>query len=217
MEFAHFYFDKDFRIKNELYIFIWLRIFAGLLVLDFKVYTQHKCLITEIRQSEVYDEKHKNNFIMKTSENTVKEILANVPREMAEPFNKLHNIIVKNLPKGFEAAISYGGLGYVVPHSIYPPGYHCKPSEPLPFAGIASRKNSINFYHMGLYTDPELMKWFVAEYPKHCAQKLEMGKSCVRFKNLDDIPYKLIADLMKKLSAKKWIEMYEKNYVSKSK
>jgi hypothetical protein len=107
---------------------------------------------------------------------TVEDILINLPEERLEPFHKLHEVILKNLPKGFEAAISYGGLGYVVPHTLYPSGYHCKPSEPLPFAGIASQKNSINFYHMGIYSDPELLKWFVAEYPKHCDQKLDMGK-----------------------------------------
>lgn len=104
---------------------------------------------------------------MKANGTTVQEILTNLPADRAEPFNKLHNIIVKNLPKGFEAAISYGGLGYVVPHSVYPAGYHCKPSEPLPFAGIASQKNSINFYHMGIYANPDLLNWFVVEYFKH--------------------------------------------------
>jgi hypothetical protein len=140
---------------------------------------------------------------------TVKEILISVPGERALPFNKLHDVIVKNLPKGFEPAISYGGLGYVIPHKLYPAGYHCKPSEPLPFAGISSRKDSINFYHMGIYADPKLLKWFVDEYPKHCKQKLDMGKSCVRFKKMDDIPYKLIGELMKKMSAKDWMEKYE--------
>ncbi|MBK7158770.1 MAG: DUF1801 domain-containing protein [Ignavibacteria bacterium] len=136
-------------------------------------------------------------------------MLNNLPADRAEPFNKLHNVIVKKLPKGFEAAISYGGLGYVVPHTLYPAGYHCKPSEPLPFAGIASQKNSINFYHMGIYSDPELLKWFVTEYPKHSKQKLDMGKSCVRFKKLDDIPYELIGELMKKMSMEEWINIYE--------
>lgn len=148
---------------------------------------------------------------MKAQGNTVNEILANLPEERAEPFNKLHDVIVKNLPKGFEPAISYGGLGYVVPHKLYPAGYHCKPSEPLPFAGIASQKGSINFYHMGIYADPELMKWFQTEYPKHSKQKLDIGKSCVRFKKFDDIPYKLIGELMKKISVKDWIELYETN------
>ena len=148
---------------------------------------------------------------MKANGKTVKEILTNLPIDRAEPFNKLHDVIVKNLPKGFEAAISYGGLGYVVPHTIYPAGYHCKPSEPLPFAGLASQKNSINFYHMGIYAEPKLLEWFVTEYPKHTKQKLDMGKSCIRFNKLDDIPYKLIGELMKKMSAKEWINIYETN------
>lgn len=148
---------------------------------------------------------------MKATGKTVKEILISLPQDRAEPFNKLHDVIVKNLPNGFEAAISYGGLGYVVPHTIYPAGYHCKPSEPLPFAGLASQKNSINFYHMGIYADPKLLAWFVMEYPKHTKQKLDMGKSCIRFKKLDDIPYQLIGELMKKMSAKEWINIYETN------
>lgn len=148
---------------------------------------------------------------MKANGKTVTEILTNLPMDRAEPFNKLHNVIVENLPKGFEAAISYGGLGYVVPHTIYPTGYHCKPSEPLPFAGLASQKNSINFYHMGIYAEPKLLEWFVTEYPKHTKQKLDMGKSCIRFNKLDDIPYKLIGELMKKMSAKEWINIYETN------
>jgi len=142
---------------------------------------------------------------------TVEEILISLPEDRLEPFNKLHDVIMKNLPKGFEAAISYGGLGYVIPHSLYPAGYHCKPIEPLPFAGIASQKNSINFYHMGIYSEPKLLEWFVSEYPKYSEQKLDMGKSCVRFKKLDQIPYKLIGELMKKMSVKKWITIYETN------
>lgn len=149
---------------------------------------------------------------MKANGTTVQEILTNLPADRAEPFNKLHNIIVKNLPKGFEAAISYGGLGYVVPHSVYPAGYHCKPSEPLPFAGIASQKNSINFYHMGIYANPDLLNWFVAEYPKHSKQKLDMGKSCIRFKKFDEIPYQLIGELMKKMTVKDWVTIYETKY-----
>lgn len=150
---------------------------------------------------------------MKATGTTVTEILDNIQEERKSAFNKLHTTIVNNLPKGFEAAISYGSLGYVVPHSIYPAGYHCKPAEPLPFAGIASQKHSINFYHMGIYTIPQLMEWFVAEYPKHCKQKLDMGKSCIRFKKPDDIPYPLIGELMTKLSVDEWINIYEKNYI----
>ena len=122
---------------------------------------------------------------MKANGSSVSEILANIPADRSLAFTRLHETIVRNLPKGFKAAISYGGLGYVVPHEIYPAGYHCKPIEPLPFAGLASQKNSINFYHMGIYADPTLLNWFVTEYPKHTVQKLDMGKSCIRFKKLD--------------------------------
>lgn len=149
---------------------------------------------------------------MKQPGKTVDEILNNLPEDRIAPFNQLHQTIVKNLPKGFEAAISYGGLGYVVPHSIYPAGYHCKPIEPLPFAGIASQKGSINFYHMGIYAMPELLEWFVQEYPKHSKQKLDMGKSCIRFKKMEDIPYVLVGQLMKKITVKQWIETYERLY-----
>ena len=149
---------------------------------------------------------------MKATGNTVLEILTSLPPDRAEPFNQLHEVIVNNLPAGFEAAISYGGLGYVVPHSLYPAGYHCKPSEPLPFAGLASQKNSINFYHMGIYADPNLLEWFVSEFPKHTKYKLDMGKSCIRFKKFDDLPLELIGALMQKISVQEWIDTYEKNW-----
>lgn len=154
---------------------------------------------------------------MKADGNTVKEILNNVPPDRLVAFNKLHETIVKSLPKGFEAGISYGGLGYVVPHKLYPAGYHCKPIEPLPFAGLASQKNTINFYHMGIYADPKLLDWFVSEYPKHSKAKLDMGKSCIRFKKFDEIPFALIAQLMKKISVKDWINQYETLYKPKPK
>ncbi len=146
---------------------------------------------------------------MQANGKTVQEILSGVPAERAEHFNRLHRFIVDNLPAGFEAGISYGGLGYVVPHTLYPSGYHCKPIEPLPFAGIASQKNSINLYHMGLYADTDLMNWFVAEYPKHCRHKLDCGKSCIRFKKMDDIPYELVGELMRRMTVQQWINLYE--------
>ena len=149
---------------------------------------------------------------MKTKGNTVEEILKNIPEDRSETFQKLHETIVKNLPKGFEAGISYGGLGYVVPHSVYPDGYHCKPAEPLPFAGLASQKNSINFYHMGIYAEPELLNWFVSEYPKYSKAKLDMGKSCIRFTKFNEIPFELIGKLMKKMSVKNWVTLYETKY-----
>lgn len=148
---------------------------------------------------------------MKANGTTVEAILENLPEDRAEAFNKLHEVIVANLPEGFESAISYGGLGYVVPHTIYPAGYHCKPVEPLPFAGLASQKNSINFYHMGIYADPALLDWFVSEYPKHSKRKLDMGKSCIRFKRFDEIPYELMGELMRKMSVADWVAIYESN------
>lgn len=102
-------------------------------------------------------------------------------------------------------------LWYCVPHSIYPAGYHCKPEQPLPFAAIASQKNFIAVYHMGIYADAALMKWFTEEYPKHSKKKLDMGKSCMRFKKPEDIPMKLIGELMTKMTVKEWVALYEKN------
>ena len=149
---------------------------------------------------------------MKPTGETVDAILENIPEERKEAFQRLHQIIVDHLPAGLEPGLSYGNLGYVVPHSLYPAGYHCKPSEPLPLAWIASQKNSINFYHMGIYADPKLLDWFVAEYPKHSNQKLDMGKSCMRFKKPEHIPFELLGQLMGKMTAAQWIDMYESLY-----
>jgi hypothetical protein len=146
---------------------------------------------------------------MQSKSKTLKGYLNELPPERVEAFSKLRNTILKNIPKGFEEGMHYGMIGYCVPHSIYPKGYHCNPEQPLPFANIASQKNFIAFYHMGLYGSPELLKWFVTEYPKHTSAKLDMGKSCVRFKKMDQIPYKLIGELMKKISVNKWIEFCE--------
>ncbi|MDB5228947.1 MAG: hypothetical protein JWN78_3140 [Bacteroidota bacterium] len=128
------------------------------------------------------------------------------------PMQKLREVILKNIPKGFVEEISYGMIGYVVPHSIYPEGYHCDPKLPLPFMNIASQKNFIAVYHMGIYSDPALLKWFTDEYAKHCKTKLDMGKSCVRFKKMDDIPYNLIGELSSKLTPQQWIAMYKKAF-----
>lgn len=146
---------------------------------------------------------------MQSKATTPDDYIAELPSDRKEAMIKLRKEVLKNLPTGFEETIGYGMMGYVVPHSLYPDGYHCKPTDPLPFAGFASQKNFIAFYHMGIYADPELLKWFVTEYPKHSKQKLDMGKSCFRFKKLDEIPYKLIGELMKKISVKKWIDIYE--------
>lgn len=148
---------------------------------------------------------------MQYQANSSEDYISQLPEDRKEPIKKLRYIINKNLPKGFEETISYGMIGYVVPHSIYPDGYHCTPELPLPFMSFASQKNSINVYHMGVYAKKELYDWFVAEYPKHCKRKLDMGKSCIRFKYIDDIPYQLIGELASKMTSEEWISIYEKN------
>ena len=125
---------------------------------------------------------------------------------------ELRKVIIQNLPKGFEETISYGMLGYVVPHSIYPAGYHCDTKLPLPFLSIASQKNFIAVYHMGIYADQKLLNWFVEEYPKHSKTKLDMGKSCIRFKKMDQVPVELIGELASKMSVEDWIGIYERAF-----
>ena len=154
---------------------------------------------------------------MQSKSNSVKEYLSEIPSDRIECFNKLRDIIIKNIPKGFEETMSYGMISYVVPHTLYPAGYHCDPKLPLQFVSVASQKNFIALYHMGIYANPELLNWFVSEYPKHCKAKLDMGKSCIRFKKMDDIPYKLIGELIKKITVKQWINLYETNFKKDSK
>lgn len=147
---------------------------------------------------------------MQSKATTPEQYLAELPEERRIVMEKLRSVASKKLPKGFNEVMSYGMLGYVVPHEIYPNGYHCTPELPLPFFNIALQKNSINIYHMALYGDKQLYDWFVTEYPKHCKSKLDMGKSCVRFKKLDDIPFDLIGELLSKLTVEDWIKIYEK-------
>ena len=137
------------------------------------------------------------------------DYISQLPEERKAPMTKLHNLIKDNMPKGLESGMGYGMLAYFVPKSVYPPGYHCKPFPPLPFINIASQKNFIALYHSGLYSKKELYDWFVNEYPKHSKYKLDMGKSCIRFKKVEDIPYDLIKELMGKMTVEEWIEIYE--------
>ncbi|MGZ2371414.1 DUF1801 domain-containing protein [Ancylomarina sp. YFZ004] len=137
------------------------------------------------------------------------QYIKQIPEERQAAFAKLRNMILKNLPQGFEECMSSGMIGYVVSHSIYPSGYHCDTRLPLSFMNIASQKNFVAFYHMGLYANKDLLDWFVSEYPKHCKLKLDMGKSCVRFKKVDQIPFELIGQLVAKMSAQEWIDHYE--------
>ena len=146
---------------------------------------------------------------MQYKANSPEDYISQVPTERQDTLKKLRKTIKANLPKGFAEGIQYGMIGYYVPHSIYPAGYHCTPSEPLPFMSFASQKNTINLYHLGIYAIPDLNKWFVNEYPKHCKRKLDMGKSCIRFKHIEEIPFDLIAELCTKLTPEEWISYYE--------
>ena len=152
---------------------------------------------------------------MKIKANNILEYKKNVPEDKKDIFDKLMKTVRENIPKGFSEELSYGMPAWVVPHSLYPKGYHCSPELPLPFVSIASKKNFIALYHMGIYATPELFDWFMKEYPKHSKRKLDMGKSCIRFKKMDDIPFELIGDLMKKMNPKEWMEKYESAFVRK--
>ena len=154
---------------------------------------------------------------MKSEAKTPKQYIDELPAERKEAIEKLRKVILKNLPNGFEETMGYGMLGYVVPHSLYPNGYHCDPKQPLPFIAMASQKNFIAVYHMGIYADPKLMDWFTKAYDKHSKTKLDMGKSCLRFKKVENIPYELIGELAGKLSPKDWINLYESAFRSSSK
>lgn len=137
--------------------------------------------------------------------------LEQIPEDRKAVFQKLRTVIKKNLPKGFREEMNYGMIGYVIPHSKYPPGYHCDPKMPLPFMNIASQKNFIAVYHMGIYANPELLKWFTTAHAKASPKKLDMGKSCIRYKKPGDIPLELIGELASKITPDEWISMYEKN------
>lgn len=123
---------------------------------------------------------------------------------------RLRTTLLENLPKGFAEVINYGMPSYVVPHSLYPAGYHCDPELPLGFISLASQQNYIALYHMGVYSCNDMLNWFTSEYPKHSNAKLDMGKSCIRFKKPEDIPYSLIAELAQRMTPDDWIEVYER-------
>ncbi len=139
----------------------------------------------------------------------IAQYIESLPSDRQEAFIKLLNLAESKLPTGFEIIIQYKMPSFVVPKSLYPAGYHCTPSDPLPFISMASQKNFIAVYHMGLYSHPELYEWFVNEYPKHSKTKLDMGKSCIRFKKPENIPFELLGELFTKMSPNQWIELYE--------
>lgn len=141
---------------------------------------------------------------------TIEEYFSELPENRKEAMQQLRQTILAHLPEGFSEVMGYGMPGYVVSHSVYPSGYHCNPKEPLPFMGFASQKNYISFYHMGIYADPELMQWFLAEYASFSRRKPDIGKSCIRFKKMEEIPFELIGKLVSRMTVPQWIEIYEK-------
>lgn len=154
---------------------------------------------------------------MQSKAKNIDDYLNELPEDRKIAIFKLREVINKNIPEGFQECMNYGMIGYVIPHSIYPAGYHCTPELPLPFANIASQKNFIAFYHMGLYGNPELFEWFKTEYEKQFSKKLDAGKSCSRFKKVEDIPYELISELMQKISVEDYIKFYELTYKNNTK
>ena len=148
---------------------------------------------------------------------TPDEYFANVPEAQKPALDKLRALINAHIPEGFEEVLGYGMPGWVVPHSLYPAGYHCDPKLPLPFAGVAAQKNFIAVYHMGIYADPELMNWFTEAHARHSAKKPDMGKSCLRYKKPEDIPYELIGELFEKFSPQQWIALYQDRFLKSKK
>ncbi len=147
--------------------------------------------------------------------NSVDDYYNALPEERKHAMFELRKTISENLPEGFTECIAYNMPSFVVPHSLYPQGYHCDPKIPLPFISLASQKNFISLYHMGIYANNELLSWFENAYKELNIGKLDMGKSCIRFKKIDSIPYDLIAELSKKQSPQQWIELYESSFVKK--
>jgi len=145
---------------------------------------------------------------MKQASSDVDSYIAALPNDRREALTQLRDAIVTNIPEGFEEVLA-GTPSYVVPLSIFPDGYHCTPNTPLLFLGFASQKNFVALYHFGMYVDQALMQWFMGEYPKHVSTKLDMGKSCVRFKKMDQIPFELIGQLAAKRTVDDWVSCYK--------
>lgn len=145
---------------------------------------------------------------MQSKATTVDQYLSELPEDRREAISAVRRAILKGLPEGYEEGIGYGMISYHVPHSVYPAGYHCDPKLPLPFASLASQKNHMALYLMCLYSDAELETWFREEWAR-TGKKLDMGKSCIRFKKLDDVPLALIGRVVRKVPVKKFVEHYE--------
>jgi hypothetical protein len=146
---------------------------------------------------------------MQSKAKTANEYIESLPEDRKQIISDIRKVILKNLPKGFEETMQYGMISYVVPHKLYPAGYHTNPKDALPFISLASQKNHIALYHMAVYQG-DLHDWFVSAWKKATDKKLDMGKACIRFKKSEDVPVKLIGELSGKVTPKQWIDIYEK-------
>jgi uncharacterized protein YdhG (YjbR/CyaY superfamily) len=149
---------------------------------------------------------------MKYEATTVDRYIESIPEKWKEPVSRIRSTIKESIPPGFEECISYGMIGYVVPLSRYPSGYHAKKGEPLPFINIAAQKDYVSIYHLGIYAKKEILDWFIDSYEKAMGKKPDIGKSCMRFRSEESIPYDLISELVKKIGVDEWISMYEKGH-----
>ena len=145
---------------------------------------------------------------MQSKAKTVQEYLGGLPPDRRAAIEAVRKVILKHLPKGFEETMQYGMIGYVVPLRIYPPGYHCGKDIPLPFASLASQKNHMAIYLCNVFGHKETDAWFRREY-KASGKKLDMGGSCVRFKQIEDLPLDLIGKVIARTPVKHFIKLYE--------
>ena len=145
---------------------------------------------------------------MQSKATTVEQYLASLPEDRRAAISAMRNAILKNLDKDYEEGMQYGMIGYYVPHKVFPAGYHCDPKQPLPFASLASQKNHMAIYLMGIYGQPREEKWFRDAWAK-TGKKLDMGKSCVRFKKLEDVALDVIGEAIRRAPAKAYIQHYE--------
>lgn len=149
-----------------------------------------------------------DGLVMQSKAKSVKQYLDELPEGRREAISAVRDVMLKNLPQGFEEGMRYGMIGYYVPHRVYPAGYHCNPKEPLPYASLASQKNYMSIYLMCIYGAEKHREWFIDAWEK-TGKKLDMGKSCVRFKKLEDVPLKVVGQAIKKVTVKGYIEFYE--------
>jgi len=155
---------------------------------------------------------------MTSSGATVEEYLAELPPDRREVIAAVRAVILANLDSAYQEKMAYGMIGYSIPHSVYPAGYHCNPKDPLPFAGLASQKNSMAVYLMSLYiqADGADTAWFESEWAKS-GRKLDKGKSCIRFQKLGDLDLNVLGQAIKRVPAKLYIKYYEANLAAAKK